>query len=88
MLLWSENIVDCHAENIKWTNNSLGVCFPKSKTDQMEMNTDSVWLVCHLFSNPDILSPISNDITDWVPTVKTKLIDLSNQGSSNISCKD
>ncbi len=36
MLEWnlmaqSENVVDCHAENIIWNDDSLGFTFPKSK---------------------------------------------------------
>ncbi len=45
----SENVVDCHAKNISWMNDALGFCFPKSKTDQMGKNADSVW---HVYASP------------------------------------
>ncbi len=41
----SENVVDCHAKNILWADDSLFFSFPKSKMDQMGKNADSVWHV-------------------------------------------
>ncbi len=45
----SENVVDCHAENIIWTDDLLGFTFPKSKTDQTGKNADSIW---HVYATP------------------------------------
>ena len=45
----SENVVDCHAENIVWNDDSLGFTFPKSKTDQTGKNADSIW---HVYATP------------------------------------
>ncbi len=47
MLKWnsmsrSENVVDCHTENIVWNDDALGFAFPKSKTDQTSKNADSI----------------------------------------------
>ena len=67
----SENVVDCHAENLLWTEDALGFHFPCTKTDQLGKRSDAIWHVyatpnspstcCHLalarylFANPGIL---------------------------------
>mmetsp|Transcript_13153 Transcript_13153/g.27835 ORF Transcript_13153/g.27835 Transcript_13153/m.27835 type:complete len:112 (+) Transcript_13153:757-1092(+) len=77
----SKHVVDCRAENILWVDDSLGFSFPKSKTDQMGKNADSVWhvnatphnpltshilaLALYLFSNPGILTPVPTNDEDW-----------------------
>ena len=79
----------------------LGFSFPKSKTDQMGKNADSVWhvyatphnpitcpvlaLAHYLFLNPGILTPVPNNDEDWNPEVEPDIIN-PNLGSSNISC--
>ena len=71
----SENVVDCHAENLVWTEDALGFHFPCTKTDQLGKRSDAIWHVyatpnspstcCHLalarylFANPGIL--LNND---------------------------
>ena len=71
----SENVVDCHAENLVWTEDALGFHFPRTKTDQLGKRSDAIWHVyatpnspstcCHLalarylFANPGIL--LNND---------------------------
>lgn len=95
----SENLVDCHAENIVWNDDSLGFTFPKSKTDQTSKNADSIWhvyatphnpITCpilapaqYLFSNPGILTPVPSH-DEYNATVETSLIDPS-LGDSHIS---
>ncbi len=87
-----ENVVDCHAENIIWTDDLLGFTFPKSKTNQTSKNADSIWheyatphnpITCpilalggYLFSNPGILTP-SPSHDKYDPNVETSLIDPS-----------
>ena len=71
----SENVVDCHAENLLWTEDALGFHFPRTKTDQLGKRSDAIWhvyatpnspstcchlaLACYLFANPGIL--LNND---------------------------
>ena len=92
LMLRSENVVDCHAENIVWNDDSLGFTFPKSKTDQTGKNADSIWhvyatphnpitcpilaLARYLFSNPGILTPVPSH-DEYNATVETSLIDPS-----------
>ncbi len=39
----SENVVDCHAENIFWVEDALGFHFPKTKADQLGKQSDAIW---------------------------------------------
>ena len=87
----SENVNDCHAENIIWLDDALGFHFPKSKTDQLGKRGDAVWhvyanpgnpAVCpilalarYLFSFPGILTP----------TERQPLIKQQNSSAGNIS---
>lgn len=72
----SENVVDCHAENIFWVEDALGFHFPKTKADQLGKRSDAVWhvyatpasphtcthlsLARYLFSYPGILSMVDS----------------------------
>ena len=68
----AENVEDCHADNMVWIEDALGVHFPKTKTDQLGKRSDVIWhvyttpespqtcahlaLTCYLFANPEILT--------------------------------
>ncbi|KAL7469831.1 hypothetical protein ACHAXS_013690 [Conticribra weissflogii] len=74
----SENVNDCHAENIIWLDDALGFHFPKSKTDQLGKRGDAVWhvyanpgnpavcpilaLACYLFSFPGVFTPTERQL--------------------------
>ncbi len=46
----SENVADCHADNIFWVEDSLGFHFPKTKADQLGKRSDAIW---HVYATPD-----------------------------------
>ena len=46
----SENVVDCHAENLLWTEDALGFHFPCTKTDQLGKRSDAIW---HVYAMPN-----------------------------------
>ncbi len=46
----SENVADCHADNVFWINDGLGFHFPKTKCDQMGKRGDAIW---HVYANPE-----------------------------------
>ncbi len=68
----------------------------------MGMNANSLWhvyvtlqnpiscpilaLTNYLFSNPGILTPFPNHISDWEPTVGNEFINPNNQGLGIVSC--
>ena len=45
----SENIEQCHAQNICWKDDALGFHFPKTKGDQLGKRADAIW---HVYANP------------------------------------
>ena len=73
----SENVVNCHSENITWKDDALCFNFPKSKGDQYGKRSDAVWhvyatphnpitcphlaLARYLFSNPGVLTEHEGD---------------------------
>ncbi len=89
----SNNVVDCQAKNILWSDNLLGFCFPKSKTDQMRKNVNSVWhiyaapynfftcpvlaIACYLFSDSGILTPVPTHDKDQNPVIETDVINFT-----------
>ncbi len=46
----SENVADCHAENITWHDDALCFNFPKTKCDQKGKRSDALW---HVYATPN-----------------------------------